>query len=373
MHKDIWQGLNKQNSIVEKLRYMHSVMQLHMPYLSRVAVALYDESTDLLKTYAYSSSKASPLTNYQAKLSDCFSLVEIAKSQQPRLVQDLTEYADSDHQHTQTILNAGYMSSYTLPMFWEGILIGFVFFNAEEKDAFQEAALHELDAIAHMITLVIYNEISSIKTLTATVKSALQLTHSRDPETGFHLERMSRYARLIAKKISDDFQFDDQFIEHIFLFAPLHDLGKLSIPDNILLKKGPLTEDEKSIMQTHSERGKELIDKLLENYGLTGITHVDMLRNIALYHHESMDGKGYPSNLEGESIPIEARIIAVADIFDALTSHRPYKEAWSNKAAFQKLRNLAGIKLDAACVDALLRSEDEILQIQGQYGENEFG
>ena len=373
MHKDTWNGLNKNSSIISKLGYMHSVMQLHMPYVDRIAVALYDEKTDLLKTYAYSSEHKSPLTNYQAKLSDCGSLKEIAKSQHPRLVQDLSVFNSSEHIHAQAILKAGYCSSYTLPMIWEGVLIGFVFFNSEHVGAFKESALNELDAIAHMITLIIYYEVASIKTLAATVKSALELTHSRDPETGNHLERMSRYARLIAKKLSSELQFDDQFIEHIFLFAPLHDLGKLAIPDRILLKEGPLNDAERAVMQTHSEEGKSLIDKLLKNYGLTGVTHVDMLRNIALHHHEAVDGSGYPNKLIGEDIPIEARIIAVADVFDALTSQRPYKTAWSNEKAFNKLRELAGKKLDKQCVEALLSVPDVIEEIQKTFSENNFG
>ena len=373
MREDTWQGLNQHDSIVGKLTYMHSVMKKHMPFISRVAVALYDEKTDILRTYAYSSSVTSPLTNYQAKLKDCQSLIEIANTQSPRLVQDLSIFNDNQHQHTKAIYQAGYRSSYTLPMIWEGQLIGFVFFNSEEAESFSEANLHELDAIAHMITLLIYYEVANIRTLIATVKSALELSHSRDPETGSHLERMSRYARLIARNLAEKYGLDDHFIEHLFLFAPLHDLGKLAIPDRILLKEGPLNDSEKELMETHSEEGKDLIDKLLNNYGLTGVTHVEMLRNIAHYHHEAVDGTGYPHRLTGDEIPIEARIIAVADVFDALTSKRPYKEAWSNDDAFQKLQELAGKKLDSDCVAALLQDKQTICEIQKTFRENEFG
>ncbi len=372
-HTDQWQGLNDINSVGDKLRFMHDVMTVHMPFITRLAVALYDVNTDELSTFAYSSREQSPLTHYSAKLADCFSLHEIARSGQCRVINDLSLYSDVDHVHTRVIYNSGYRSSYTLPMIWENHFFGFVFFNSHLTNVFEDRILNELDVIGHMITLLIYNERSNVRTMLATIKSALDLTHSRDPETGCHLERMSRYARLIARNLAGRFGFDDQYIEHVFLFAPLHDLGKLAIPDRILLKEGPLNHDEYQVMRTHSEEGRKMIDKLLNNYGLNGVTHVEMLRNIALHHHEAVDGTGYPLGLAGEQIPIEARIVAVADVFDALTSKRPYKEAWSNAVAFEKLRALAGVKLDQDCVAALIQDVVAIEEIQSAFQENRYG
>lgn len=374
-HTDPWQGLNGIDSVAAKLRFMHEVMAEHMPHISRIAVALHDSDTDYLRTFVYSSKEESPLTHYQAKLADCQSLADIAATGNPRVVNDLkifNRFGD-EHQHTQAIYDAGLRSSYTLPMLWDGHFFGFVFFNGDEEDVFSERVLTELDVIAHMITLLVFNERTNVRVLLATIKSALDLTHSRDPETGGHLERMSRYSQLIAQTIADSHGLDDQYIEHILLFSPLHDLGKLVIPDCILLKKGPLDESEVAVMRTHSEEGRKLIDKLLLNYGLSGVTHVDVLRNIALHHHEAWDGSGYPDRLVGQSIPLEARIVAVADVFDALTSRRPYKEAWSNSAAFAKLREMAGVQLDSECVDALVNSAERIEEIQRLFKENPYG
>lgn len=372
-HHDQWQQLNQAGSIVEKLRLIHQVMQQHLAHITRIAVAMYDAQTDYLRTFAYSSTEKSPLTHYQAKLAECSSLADMATSHKPRVVNDLAVFNNSDHIHAQLIYEGGYRSSYTVPMLWNGQLLGFVFFNSPQTDIFLERVLNELDVIAHMITLMMYNEKSNVHTLLATVKSALEMTHSRDPETGCHLERMSRYARLIAQNLADQYQLDDQFIEHIFIFSPLHDLGKLAIPDRILLKEGPLTDEEFLVMKTHAAEGKRLIDKLLANYGLEGIQHVDMLRHIALHHHEAVDGSGYPMGLQGNAIPLAARIVTVADVFDALTSKRPYKEAWSNEAAFAKLKELSGIKLDADCVAALLKNTEHIVEIQQVFKENAFG
>jgi HD-GYP domain-containing protein (c-di-GMP phosphodiesterase class II) len=258
-------------------------------------------------------------------------------------------------------------------MIWERHFFGFIFFNANEIDAFQERVLAELDVMAHMITLLIYNERSSVRTLMATIKSALQITHSRDPETGGHIERMSRYARIIAGEMAQQLKLDDDFVEHVYLFAPLHDIGKIHIPDSILLKQGRLTAAEFSIMKTHSEQGKQLIDALLENYGLNGVSQVDMLRNIALYHHEALDGSGYPEGLMGDQIPLEARIVTVADIFDALTSQRPYKRAWSNDEAFAELRRMAQSRVDARCVDALIKQRAIVERVQASFKEDVYG
>ena len=181
---------------------------------------------------------------------------------------------------------------------------------------------------------------------------------------------MSRYSRLIAQKLASNFNFDDEFIEHIFLFSPLHDVGKIAISDSILLKPEPLTDQEFYEMRTHPQKGLEIIDNLILNFGLNGVKHIEVLRNIVCHHHELKDGSGYPENLKGNDIPIEARIVTVADIFDALTSKRPYKNKWTNEQAFAELTRLANSQLDEDCVNALLACIPEIEAVQSQFLES---
>jgi HD-GYP domain-containing protein (c-di-GMP phosphodiesterase class II) len=126
-------------------------------------------------------------------------------------------------------------------------------------------------------------------------------------------------------------------------------------------------------MRTHARKGREIIDEVLSNFGLDALQHVNMLRNIAEHHHETMNGKGYPAGLKGSDIPLEARIVAVADVFDALTSRRPYKDAWTNDEAFAMLRRLAGESLDAECVEALVRGRQEVERIQKEFAEDRVG
>ena len=372
-HLDALSSLANTGSVSEKLRILHDALKGQHPYITRVAVALHDASTDTVRTFACSSNTESPLKVYEAKLSECFSLDQLAQSKATRVVNNLGEFGDSKQKHTQELIKAGFRSSYTVPMIWDDHFFGFIFFNSTLPEIFTERLLSDLDVIAHMITLLVYNERSRVRTLLATIKSALDITHSRDPETGSHIQRMSRYARLIAQELSSEYQLDDQFVEHVYLFSPLHDIGKIKIPDRILLKEGKLTDEEFSIMKTHSQEGELLIEKLIENYGLGGVSHIEMLKNIVLHHHEAMDGSGYPLQLQGEQIPLESRIVAVADIFDALTSSRPYKTAWSNDAAFMQLDKLSHSKLDPACVTALKNQRGAIEQIQANFLENHFG
>lgn len=373
IHQDQFAFLNERGSLKDKLMAAHQRIQASVPAVARIAIALYDPATRVLKTYLHSSGDDDPLANYQTNIDQAPSLKALLKTGHPRVINNMVTFDDGVHPHTQRIGRQGYAASYTLPMFHHGDFAGFLFFNSYQRDAFSEPVLHELDLYGHLIALAVLGELSTARTLAAAVKTASRITHSRDPETGSHLDRMSRYARLIAVSLADRYQLDDHYIEHLFMFAPLHDLGKIAIPDDILLKPGKLTAEEWSVMQTHATRGREMIDDLLENFGLDGLSHVDLLRNIAQCHHEAVDGSGYPQGLQGDAIPLEARIVAVADVFDALTSERPYKQAWSNAAAFGLLDKLAGETLDAVCVAALRSHEEDVVAIQARFREDPLG
>ena len=178
----------------------------------------------------------------------------------------------------------------------------------------------------------------------------------RDPETGAHIQRMAHYSALIAQALGLDPDQQKLLLES----APLHDVGKIGIPDAILLKPARLTPEEFDIMKQHARMGYELLKD-------SGSEILRAGAEIALSHHEKFDGSGYPAGLAGEAIPIFGRIVAVADVFDALTSERPYKPAWSLDDAANLLKEGRGAHFDPACVDALLQSWGRMLEIRARF------
>src|SRR4051794_37321576 len=176
-----------------------------------------------------------------------------------------------------------------------------------------------------------------------TVRRLSMAVEFRDEDTGAHIERIGRFSRLLAEQIG----MEKEFCERLFHAAPLHDVGKVAIPDAILLKPGPLTPEERAIVETHAEEGYRLVAG-------SSSSILDMAATIALSHQEKWDGSGYPRGLKGEAIPIEGRIVAVADVFDALTSDRVYRKAFSVDDAIEMMREQRGRHFDPVLLDAFM-------------------
>lgn len=373
-HYDPLEPLNRCIPLLAKVRAVHRVIQERLDGIDRVAAALYDPRSDLVKTFLVSAEAEEPsLVHHQARLSECPSLQEILRTGRPRVIDDLTRLHRPTSSQTAQLVGAGYASSYTMPMFCHGALFGFLFFDSRVESRFDAVTLHSLDVFGHLIALVVIQDLSRLRTLAGAVKAARDLTHHRDMETGAHLDRMAYYARLIAQRLAPRFGLTDEYIEKLFLFAPLHDVGKIGLPDSILRKPGKLSPEEFELIKTHTLRGREIVDTLVADFGLADLEDVEALRNIAVYHHEAINGSGYPAGLVDGEIPLEARMIAVADVFDALTSRRAYKRAWDNDEAFAMLAQMAGVKLDRDCVEALIACRAEVEEIQQRFREDAIG
>ena len=184
----------------------------------------------------------------------------------------------------------------------------------------------------------------------------------RDPETGAHILRMAHYSRLVAARLG----MDEGELDLLLEAAPMHDIGKVGIPDAILLKPGKLTDEEFAVMKRHASIGWEILQG-----HTSGNRMLRMAAEIALSHHEKFDGSGYPNGLAGEAIPLTGRIVAVADVFDALASPRPYKRPWPVEDAAHFLRENAGSHFDPRCVDAFFAAWDEVEAIRLRYRDEE--
>jgi putative two-component system response regulator len=189
-----------------------------------------------------------------------------------------------------------------------------------------------------------------------TIMLLCRASEYRDPETGAHIQRMAHYSRLIANELGMSLQEQ----EDILNAAPMHDIGKVGTPDHILLKPGRLDEAEMAVMRQHAVIGYNILKDCQARM-------LQLAAQIAHTHHERFDGSGYPNSLAGAQIPLAGRIVAVADVFDALTSVRPYKKAWSMEDARQYLLDNCETHFDPQCVDALLRRWDDVQAIRARF------
>ena len=191
------------------------------------------------------------------------------------------------------------------------------------------------------------------------IQRLTNLSGYRDEETGNHMRRMAHIARLVAQELG----LDARYCDMLLLAAPMHDIGKVGIPDRILLKPGKLDPAERGIMQTHARIGHDLLKD----------SHSELLcmgAEIALTHHEQYGGQGYPNGLAGEAIPLSGRIVATADVFDALLNARHYKKAWALGDALGFMRDERGQHFDPGCVTALLRRIDEVMDIENYFADD---
>jgi putative two-component system response regulator len=220
-----------------------------------------------------------------------------------------------------------------------------------------------LDPEELLVCLKTAERILSLETRDLALFAMAKLAESRNRETGAHIERIQTYARLIGQNLSaetkTEYGVDDNYIHLLYQTSPLHDLGKVGIPDAILLKSGELTLEERAFMQKHATIGAETLDAALKRY--PNAVFLRMARDIAATHHERFDGAGYPRGLVGKEIPLCGRIVALADTYDVLTSRRVYKDASHHDQARKEILAERGGQFDPDVVDAFLRAETEIV------------
>jgi HD-GYP domain-containing protein (c-di-GMP phosphodiesterase class II) len=259
---------------------------------------------------------------------------------------------------------AGWISTARNVVFTTTLLVGFlaIFLNTSILQKFD----NEISAIHRQLTDALLKRTSELTdTQNGVIFGLAKLAESRDNDTGDHLERICGYVKLLVEEVRDEFsEIDDDFVENISFASSLHDIGKVGIPDAVLLKPGRLTDMERKIMEFHTVIGGECLQAIQRRLG-----HDEFLRmahDIAVAHHERWDGTGYPHKLSGEQTPLAARILAVADVYDALTSKRPYKAPMSHEKSSQLIREGSGTQFDPRVVAAFSRRAEDFRRLMEQ-------
>ena len=237
----------------------------------------------------------------------------------------------------------------------------FISLNKEMREALeiQEALNNQILSSAMILQ----------RTQTTSIRALARLAEFRDQETGGHLIRICEYTGILAREMRTrnlpDYEITDQYLNDLILSSMLHDIGKVAVPDAILRKKMYLNEEEWEIMRNHTLWGWQILSQADKELG--EVSFLTLASEIALHHHEKWDGTGYPHGLAQKEIPLAARIESLADVYDALTSLRPYKPAWTHEEARQEIINLKGIHFDPLLVDIFLEVQDKFLTVKNGF------
>lgn len=340
----------------------------HILPCDRFSLSVYQENQDILVAYHATVRGDRPVflqRGFSQKLSDS-SLKRIIDLQLPyRIINNLGE---RNSQSSRLLLQEGINANLTVPVMINQRLFGFLFFAHRQACAYTE----EMGKIASLVSNIVrsrfYYSYALQKTLSVFGDGIVNIVEFKDDETADHTRRVSLYAELIANSLRDQDRITPQKADKIKEYAPLHDLGKIGIPDSILLKPGKLSPKEWNIMKQHPLIGGRIIrdanQKLVNQLGY-GLLHTAY--NLIIDHHEWWDGTGYPQGKQGMDISIEGQIVAIADVFDALTTKRPYKEAFPIDQSLTMIKEQGGTHFNPELVELFLEKRERILEIYEEH------
>lgn len=258
-----------------------------------------------------------------------------------------------------------------VPLETNNVYLGNMYFHFTNKEDINVTVKNFIGMIESKLSMAFYKNIF-LKNIFAIITDTLaEVTEHKDKETGNHIFRISEYAKLIALDLMDrdifPHEIDNTFIENIKVTSSMHDIGKVSIPDNILNKPSKLDNSEFEIMKSHSQVGGEILSHLDSQLKKYNINYFEMATDIALHHHEKFNGQGYPNGLKEDEIPLSARIIAVADVLDALLSKRSYKEAFNFEKSYSIIVNDSGSHFDPEIIQSFINVKDKIYEVYLNY------
>ncbi len=368
--------MNSHASFPESLNYINKTFSRFIPY-NYIGIALLDETGKHLRAfYGVSDGSISGMPEKiagQAWLLADTSLGELIETGEARIINDLEEYCKKKPPklYNKIIMDAGIQASITLPLKVSNDPVGIIFFSSTQKNVYKKEHINFLKTLVNSIAISFHQNIFINDLVFSSILALAKLAEARDEDTGDHLDRMKMYSRLIAELLYENEVYPDQITPEYFdlieRFSPLHDIGKVGIRDSILLKPGKLTKEEYEEMKHHTKYGASVLRAAEENIAKRGRKLFGMGIEIAEGHHEKWDGSGYPEGKKGEEIPLCARIVAVADVFDALTSKRPYKEAYPFDLTMSIMEEGRGKHFDPNILDIFLSNRNRVKRMYEEF------
>lgn len=364
---ELMENINQDSSFEGILQYIYNSFRAFIPY-SHIGIALLREQSMIEATYGISDpilgDLAKKLFGIRADLHET-SLLGVVEDGTPRVINDLSEYTRGrTSTYNRILLDAGVQSSITLPLKLNHKPIGIIFFSNTQRNAYDKQHISFLETLSNSIAISLNKNILIDELVYSSAYSLAKLAESRDEDTGDHLGRMQKYTVKITELLLDEQYFEKEltvsFVKDIERFSPLHDIGKVAIADDIVRKQGKLTAEEFEEMKKHALFGGEVLRAAEAHMAKQNKGMFQMGIEIAEGHHEKWNGSGYPYGKSKTDIPLSARIVAVADVFDALTSKRPYKEAFSFEKAFAMIIEGSGSHFDPTIVEVFQRHKDAI-------------
>lgn len=359
------EGINRNTPFQQTLDYIFTSFQKYIPY-THIGVALLDGKL-IRATYASTGPEhpglAKKLLGYGTDIRKT-SLGNVLKNGTARVINDLEAYLEGKPLRTYNrfLLEEGVKSSITFPLLNNGVPVGILFFSSSCKNVYTAGHVRFLQILAGSLMLSLERSILLEDMVLSSSLALATLAEERDQETGDHLSRIKRYSRRLSELLFQKKKYnsilDFKYIGDIERFSPLHDIGKVAIRDHILLKPGPLTPQEYAVMQTHTVYGANVLRLADERLKFWGRSMYQMGIEIAESHHEKWDGSGYPHGMKGEEIPLSSRIVAICDVFDALTSPRVYKPAYSFEEALEVMREESEVHFDPVIFKIFEKNED---------------
>lgn len=300
---------------------------------------------------------------------DQTSLSGMIKTKKPRIMHDIDlEFEQRPFSPSLSLIkDEGINSNMIVPLLIEDAVFGFIFFSSVHKNNYDESSLRLAVNISREISTIIDKTYLTKKMFATMTRSFADLVEKKDTETGDHLDRMTQYSTIIAEGLLNhpdkDYNISRPFVNKIRNNAAVHDIGKIGIPDEILKKPGKLTAEEWEIMKQHPDIGADVLLNLKNDLKIFNRDFYSTAVEIANCHHEKWNGSGYPNGLKGKEIPLSARIIALADVFDALTSKRAYKVDFDFDESVEIIKSDSGSHFDPVLVDIFLKKLPEIKRV----------